>query len=142
MKSKVTINIESNLLAEARINNMNISQSTEETIRNKLMFLNGDISGINEQILEIELKKDEKELTKLQIKVAQQKELLAKIRMDRTKNEQARLEKEKERIEKAKRCHNCGNILSDKQKFHRFPKGNICNGCYLSCDKEQIRTWN
>lgn len=52
------------------------------------------------------------------------------------------LKKEKEEEERLKKCICCGNMLGEKVKKHKFAKGFVCNGCFMTAESTQIKEWN
>ena len=138
MKSKVTINVESFLLEEAKQNHINISQTTEDGLRSKLAVIKGDASNINKRLLLVQIEKEEKNVNKHTQTLIELRNQMSKIEGIENKAEEHRLNKEKTEIEAQTKCINCGNLILDK--FQQFPKGKVCHACFMSND-EGVSKW-
>lgn len=142
MKSKVTINVDTLILEEAKLYNINISSTTEEALRSNLAIQKGNVNGINKQILMVKIKKKEAEITKNTSELMVFRENLKKINEIEEKKQEEILEKEKKKVQKRTHCQNCGKFIEKKTKHHDFPIGKICNHCFLSSNSISISKWN
>lgn len=141
MKSKLTINVDTYLLEEAKDNHINFSSTMKEALQHKLAFIKQDMDGINIKITRIELEKEEKKLLKTQQKVSILRENIRKFEEKQAKSEENRLKNEKERMENAKKCIKCNKIIAELEKKHQLSKGFMCNGCYMTTPPMELRKW-
>lgn len=141
MKSKVTINVDSFIYEEAKLYRVNISRTTEDALRSYISVMKGDLSTADEALIKRRLETAERKLAKLQGEVSGYRENLAKISQIKEKKEEKRLVNEKDKIESAKRCINCGTIHEGDYKWKVFPAGIVCNSCYLSSDNSSVSKW-
>jgi len=142
MKSKVTINMDSYVVEEAKLYKVNISKSAEEAIKSYLNIMKGDVRTADEMLLRRKMERAEKQLIKLQGEISGYRSTLQKIEDIKNKTEEERLIEEKEEIEKQQRCINCGNMFGDEYKWHEFDNGKVCRSCFLNARPDDIRKWS
>lgn len=141
VKSKLTINVETWLLEEAKSYQINFSQTMEEILRHKINYLKGDLSSINIKQTKRELDRKEKKLTKIQAEVSNLRDSIQKWEELKEQKESERIQEEKEKIDKMKKCINCGKLFAEAATLHTFPKGKICNACFMTANKKAIQKW-
>lgn len=120
----------------------NITKSLTEYMQNVVATQNQDIEGIDIKLVNLEIEKLQKKISKLQSELQKQLQMKDKYEHLQQTAEEKRLLEEKQRIEAATKCINCGSFLEDGKKSHTFPKGNVCNGCFMSATGESIKRWN
>lgn len=140
MKSKVTLNCETNLLEESRNYQINLSKTLEEALINKLSFIKGDTENMDIALTKKELDKEEKKLTKIQTKVSSLRSIISQAEDLILKEEEKRIKEEKKKVEALTKCINCGSFFGDK-KAHKFNSGLVCNTCFMSGTPEDIKRW-
>jgi len=135
MKSIISVSVDSELIKRARELNFNISGTFNDFLKNMIAIETEDIDGINLEIEQKELTKNEKILAKYQKIVQKSRERIQKIQQQRDEKEQERLMKEKEKIEKAKKCRYCLIDIStfDDSKTQKLKDGTICcKNCFFN----------
>ena len=140
MKSKVTINMDSFLLDEAKQYRINISQSAEEAVQSKIGILKGDASTVDKRLLIAQIEKTEKKAVKINVELVELRQQMKGIEEYESKKEETKLIKEKKAIEQQAMCSNCG--LQIATKSHKFPIGLICNACFMCSNATQFNKWN
>lgn len=120
----------------------NVARSITEYMQNVVAQQNQDIEGINIKLTILEIDKLQKKISKLQAELLQKTQIKEKYETLQKEAEEKRLIEEKDRIEASTKCINCGNFLEGDKKSHRFPKGNVCNGCFMSATGDSIKRWN
>lgn len=120
----------------------NVRSSLEKYMNNIIAYNNQDIDGINIKLIEMDIERLQNSITKLNAELQHKQQLREKYEENRRKNEENRLELEKNALEKTKKCANCGKILNEKMKIEEFPIGKVCNTCFMSAIKEDLRRWN
>ena len=119
----------------------NVSPKVEEYMNNVICVVKQDSSGINVRLIRNKIGELEKEGSKVSAELSnlrQQLQIYEKVQAEIQSKE---LEQEKEKIENQFRCANCGNILGEKIRSHKFAIGLICNPCFLTSNKENITKW-
>jgi len=139
--SVTSVTLDGETLHKARMNNINVSKTLREALEIKLDARKGE-EVLDEQLLRLKLEGRRKELTAIQMEVNRLEEQMNLILEKKTKEDEERIMKEKEELQKQKTCANCGKVLGEKMKKHKFPIGMICNGCWQSTTGEQIKEWN
>ena len=119
----------------------NVTKALEEYMVTVVGLKSGDTDKIDLDILENEINKLSKDLSKIQTKLQNKITLKEKMQTKIQEKEIQRLEAEKKAIEEAKKCYNCGMFIQEGKKVHEFPVGNICNGCFMSMSNEQYENW-
>jgi DNA repair exonuclease SbcCD ATPase subunit len=142
MKSKVTINVETMLLEEAKSYHVNISKSTEEALTTILNIKKGNLTGAEEMLIRKKLETKQSALTKLQGEVSGLRQQLVQIEEMKNQSEEERLEKQKDYEESLRKCINCGQILEESHKKHNFKKGTVCHGCFMNMTSDSFKRWN
>lgn len=140
VKTHTTLTVDPEILKRAREKLGNLSQLFQEALESHLNTHETDIAGINYNLEKIKEKKMLKERMDLDIKIKETQEKLRIYEEEVQKKKEERLKMEKDEIERKTICQNCGAI--NAPKTHNFPIGAICNSCYLSSTKDQIKKWN
>ena len=120
----------------------NISAEIRDHLQKLVETSNINVDGINLELLKMEQEKRVKQMNQLSAEMRYFETQIEKIRELQEKNKEAELLKQKKEAEKLSKCQNCGQILPEKVKRHRFPIGAICNACFLTSNKEAIQQWN
>ena len=142
MKSKLTINVDTYILEEAKEHKINFSQTMEEVLKHKLSYLKQDIKGIDIIIIKKELKKEENKMLTSQQKVNTLRENIKKHEEMIQNDEINRLKEEKDKIDKAKTCVICNNLINDKERIMNITKDKIAHrNCYLTIDPIEMRKY-
>lgn len=141
MKSKVTINVDSFIYEEAKERKYNISATTEQALRARIEVDSGNLDDAAERVIRKKLERSERNLTQIQAKCSEYRNILAKIEEKREKSEIIRLEKQQDAVNNAKRCINCRLIQAESIKMHDFPVGQVCHGCLMGAAKDQLMKW-
>ena len=143
-KTHITISVDNVIYTDFQqtIGKGNISAKLEEYMANCVSIVKSDSSAINLKLLNNEINQLEEEQSKTSAKLTklrQQKEFYTKAQ---TETENSNLQKEKEKIENQNKCSNCGNLIGEKSRSHKFTIGLICNPCFMTSNKELIKKWN
>jgi len=138
-KSKLTINVDTYLLEDAKTSHFNFSQLMEESIKHQLAYQNGNIESIDILLTQNQLKKAEKELVKIQAQVSDLRLKVTKYEELKKEREEQRLIEEKQRIETAMRCTKCANII--KGRPVKYSDKLFCQGCYQAFDVDDYKRY-
>jgi len=101
-----------------------------------------NIEQINIEVLITNIKLQENELSRITSQYNKNVATLKKIQQQQEEKRLKELEKEREKIEAGKKCINCGKVLEDGHKFHKFEAGKVCNVCFMSSTSENYKEWN
>lgn len=119
----------------------NIKKSIEEYMSNTINLYKADIGSIDIQILNKEIGQLTHKIAKMQAELSHRQELRDKFQKEKENKERQQLELKKDKLQKAQTCLNCGQIMPDKIKKHQFPKGTVCNGCFISVLPKDVKKW-
>jgi len=139
-KQITTITIDGDLLKKAKAMQINISGSLQEYLEKIIMQNENDLDGVNLELLNIEIVRLQNELNKVQTTLSSKMKLRETIHQKQEERNMQKLEEERQKIEEAKKCFNCG-VVNENLKMHNFPVGLICNGCYQGSNGQQIKKW-
>jgi formylmethanofuran dehydrogenase subunit E len=133
-----TINVDSDVWDSLQKTGINLS----ETIRDFLLKLSGsknnDLEGFDAQLNRIELSKNIAEMTKIQAKIQNLQQNLNIFDQKQQEIQENKLKKEREELEKSKRCPDCNGIIDGKGV--NVKEGVIlCYAC--GSDKEHLRQY-
>lgn len=140
MKVQTMVTIDENLKRMAKRHEICISKAISDYLQVLVDRQNQNIDGINIEITRNKIVSLQKKITDLQVELNSLQKDAAKWEDIQEKNEEKRLNEEKEIIESQKKCINCGNIIQFKS--HKFNAGKICNPCFLGSDSESIKKWS
>ncbi len=102
----------------------------------------GNAGDINLELLAAQITHLEVQKAKICGELEQKRAVLDKARTAQEEVRIKKLEEEKQKIEDMKKCLQCKRILEEGHKVHNFPKGIVCNSCFMNSSKEQIGAWN
>jgi hypothetical protein len=119
----------------------NVSSKVEDYMNNMVNVVKQDSTGINVRLIRNKINDLEKDGSKISAELTSLKQQLQMYEKVQAENETKKLEQEKERIENQNKCANCGNILGEKVRSHKFSIGLICNPCFITSNKESIKKW-
>lgn len=141
-KTITTLSIDSEIKDQIIKAGYNMSYEVERHFQHLLNVRNKDIEGLDKEILEGRLNKLNSKIGVLVTEKSLIEDQLKNIDNLISKKKQERLEEDKKEAEAAKHCHNCGSFLPEKLTKHKFPRGYICNSCFLTAKGDQIDKWN
>ena len=104
--------------------------------------LKGNLNDINLEILKVQIVTLENQKIKVDIELNSKRAILTNALKAQEEDRIKRMETEKEAIEALKYCINCGNIIPENAKKHKFSKGYVCNGCFLVSEPEGRKGWD
>lgn len=119
----------------------NIRRTIEEHMMNVIAVNQKDATGIDIKLINMDIEKLTKKLSGIQAELQNKMELKEKYEANKMLEEETRLQTEKEKIESQKKCINCGNMIPEGTKSHTFPKGNVCNACFMSAGLGDDKKW-
>lgn len=139
MKSTTSITINPEILRLARMQSLNVSEIAEQALTNI-------VTGNTQVSLDLQknmLRKAEitDQILKLQAELSLINESINQVQENRRKEEMQLLEKKKAELEVASKCVECGEIVGDPARIHKFPIGMICHSCFLN-GKGKSKKWN
>ena len=142
-KTHITISIDDSIFTEFQsiIGRGNVSGKVEEYMGNLVNLTKEDSSAINVRLVKNKLINLEDEHSKRSIEITALRQQLQMYEKVQIETENQKLQQEKERIENQNKCANCGNILGEKVRSHKFSIGLICNPCFMTSNKESIKKW-
>ena len=141
MKAITTVGIDIKLKEKAKNLGINISKLIEDTLRNKINFKEQNFDNITKEKTAIEFEILSKKKDEIDQKHSLLSEKLANFDQKALENEKKRLENEEKFLLESKKCLECGNILNLDLKYHKFDKGILCNGCFLTA-KDTLKYTN
>jgi len=142
MKTHTTLTCDPENLQRARNLGMNLSAEFNEYLGVLIARKTQNTSAIDLELEKMRLKRLTNKMTDLQLELKACQENITKVEELNAQKQEAALEKEKEIMKKETSCMNCGQPFSEKTKTHKFTLGLICHGCFMSCDKSDIKRWN
>lgn len=142
VKTHTTVTVDIELVEEARRLNINVSGAFNEFLEGLLAKYNEDVEGINIRLERIRITKLTNQLNHIQTQLKNGQSLIARWEKIQQDKEENKLQEEKETIENAMKCINCGKIMEEQMKSHKFNKGHVCHSCFMSASKESIKGWN
>lgn len=140
-KAHTTLTIDNETLERAKKMNINISGSLQEYLEMLIARESKDIDKINIELERRKLKKAKEEREDINLKIKEYETNIANYEEYIKKQEDKKLQEEKEKIELLKTCINCNKILEEGNKRHEFPIGLICNVCFVNEGKENYKRW-
>ena len=120
----------------------NVTKSLEDYMVTTVAAQTGDIEKVEIKIIDKKIQKMQKELTKIQAEL--QKNLSIREKYDKIleEKETKRLQNQKIQIQNQKVCIHCGNNIPEFAKSHQFPKGVVCNGCFMASSPDDVKRWS
>ena len=115
----------------------NIKRHLEEYMVNVIATTNQDIDGINIRLVNLEIGKLTRELTKIKSKLDSKVAIKTKYEEREEEMKQSKLKEERKKIEQAQKCQNCGKIVTDPSLLQM--DGKICKGCFMSLPANELR---
>jgi len=140
-KTHTTLTIDGEVLDKAKALQINISGEFQKFLEKMVMTYESDVEGINLELLNIELAK--LKTNKMKIDMELQSKLRTKEMLENIikQKDEERLKQEKEAIENAKKCINCGRTIEEGNTSHKFGKGIVCHSCFMSADGSAVKRW-
>ena len=120
----------------------NVSQRIESYMQEACDLQDSDLDGVDRSLVKLRRDNNVKMKEKLTMEIQHDDKLLAKYDQIMTDKKESQLKSEKERIESESKCLSCNDILSEKKKTYRLPKGNVCHACFMSSNAEMVKGWN
>lgn len=142
MKAITSISVEPEVLSSARKMNLNISATCETALRQAIHVKDGDANDINLELLYINRQALQNAQIKGGAELAEINRKIEEIEAIRVRQQAEQLQKEKEKIEAAKKCINCGRTLNPELKSHPYKLGIVCNACFMLSHKADHDRWN
>lgn len=144
MKGNIHILVDPNTYKEfmAIVGRGNLTRTIEQFMLNTIAVNNKDTKGIDIKLLNNDLERLKRKLSKIQAELTQKQKLKEKYEEEHRKAEELALIEEKERIEAKHKCIQCGRIINEAEKIHKFPKGSVCSGCFMAADSSNIKRWS
>lgn len=143
MKTHTTLTIDAELLERAKSLGINISGAFNEYLAGYIQQQTQDVAGINIELEKIKRNKITAKITTLQSELKVCEKNIEVWNLAKEKEEEQRLQEEKERIDLVNRCSNCHNVFGEDYKgWNTFPIGKICKSCFLGASKENFIKWN
>lgn len=139
-KTHITVSLDNETASTLRDMKINISGTINEMLQNYINQYNNDIEGINIRIEQINAQKYLKKINHYQALLKATNVRIEKYKEMQVAIEESKLKAEKEKIEAQKRCIKCGNMWED-HKWVKFDAGNVCQSCYRSASKEDVKSW-
>ena len=119
----------------------NVTNNFEDYMMRTIATEKADITGIDIQLLNIEIGRLTKRLTKIQAEIKAKIALKEQYEQNGKEKEEEVLKQEKERLESSQTCDNCKRIIPEIMKIHKFAKGQICQACYGSLPAADLKGW-
>lgn len=141
MKSQLTITVDTELLKRAKIKKLNVSEECERGLMLKVNFMDNNTEEFDKEVLNKELKDCEEIFYEKQQQIIQIKGKLEQIKEKQLENDKKELEKTKNKTKLEKSCLNCGILLGNEENVQKFPKGLVCQSCYMAGNKESMKKW-
>lgn len=143
-KRNVMINIDSETLErfDRAIGQGNRSEAISKYMETYSLTKDDDVDGINAEILRREITELNRGISDLQAQRESKQQVLDEYYRCRDEKEQQELQDQRDKLEAASKCINCGNFLDDRKKQHKFSKGNVCHACYLGMTGEDVKKWS
>lgn len=142
MKTHTTVSVDAELIEKAKTLNINVSGNFNDYLSSLINQRQNNLEGINIELEMIKQRKLQTQFNNIKMELDDCTQKIGRYQELEEQKKQQELEKEKQRIEASTKCINCGSFLEEGKKSHRFPKGNVCNGCFLSSNSESIKRWN
>lgn len=139
-KRTIAITVDSDTIQRVRQLNINISGTISEFLENLIASHDQNIGVINIRLEKLERDKAIKKLGYWKSQLNERDNRINNYEEMKAEQEKARLEKEKQEIERKGRCANCGSGKS--AKWYPFKIGNVCVSCFLAADKDIIARWS
>ena len=123
----------------------NVTKSFANFMENTINIAKQDAGKINLSLLQLEIDKIHKQISKLSSELNKKMALKDQLVLEIEEKKQKELQKEKETIENQQKCSHC-NFPILKGKTFTFPIGIICQSCYSNnmadnIDKWRLKTW-
>ena len=120
----------------------NVTRAFQDYMMNTICVQSKDVDGIDIQLVNMDISKLQKEISEKQAQLNEKVQLKTKYEANITEIERKKLEKQKAETERLSKCQNCGQILPEKAKRHKFNVGAICHACYMTADANSYQKWN
>lgn len=141
-KAHITLSIDSEIIEAIRSTGVNMSKEVNDYFKTWLVANESNTENLNIELTRLQLEKNLKKLNHYQVAVKSCRTKLDRWEEQQKEMQEGKLQKEKEDIESMNRCVDCGNLIPEVAKRHKFPSGAVCNACFLTSSKENIRKWN
>ena len=118
----------------------NVKKTIQEYMLNFISVNNQDYDNIDLRILDNEIIKLRKDISKMQNQLGKKLNLKDKYIQKKEEIERARLISEKKLIEESNKCKKCGKIIRAGQIKHKlYDLKVICNNCFLALSPAEIK---
>ncbi len=141
-KTHVNITVDYEYWLKAKELNINLSRSFNDFLGTLIAQTGRDINKINILMVQKELAKLKTQMASIASEITQKESLVVQYQAIQDKKQKELLEKEKDRIMKSKTCLKCQRELTKEEKQVSFPKGIVCQGCFMTASKDDVNDWN
>ena len=100
---------------------------------------NDPLGEKNIELAKLEIEKYVRVISEAQTKLQKSRAIIKNYEFSRLNQEEKRIKNEKEKLEKAHTCINCGLTITGKSM--NFPKGIVCYDCFRADGVEKGRNW-
>ena len=141
-KENTMLSLNSDLKAQARDYNINLSQLLEDSIKGMLAVKSGDM---NERVIEIkkrELKEEEHKLIKTQSTVTGLRSEINKFNEQQEQEQQEQREQEKQKVIDSKKCPICNFVIENDNLAMDFKNKKVHKHCFLNLTPERLKELN
>lgn len=118
----------------------NVTKDIQTYMQSRSSVRNESVRSTIIDLKELELLEEKKK--EIDQKVSEKRRIVDAAESAAKEEEIAKFRLEQEAAIAAKKCIACGDYLSEKLKNHKFKRGFVCNGCFLSSNSESVKGWN
>lgn len=119
----------------------NVRKKLEEFMVSFNAQQSGDVDEISIEELNIDIHRLENTKTRIITELESKVAIRDRIKESLENKRKMALEAERERIQNAMKCLQCGKVMKDDHTTHSFDKGIVCNSCFLGANKEKLSRW-
>lgn len=141
-KQNVMINIDSDILKrfDRAIGKGNRSEAVSKYMQTYSLTKDDNVDGINAEIIRHEILDLNKKISDTQAEREKKQSILDAYYKKKNEAEQKELRLQREKLQVANKCLKCGNLI-DSKKHKVFPKGLVCQSCFLAASGEDVKGW-
>ena len=136
-----SLRVDESDLKDAKSIGINISKEVRQLLKNLINRQQNDFEGVSLTILIKQRDKLLKSLSVSNVELSRINNQIDELKKAQEDKMMKQLEDERNRIEESNKCIKCGSKYTGAIKYHNFPKGKVCNGCYTVADAKQIKGW-
>lgn len=141
-KSHVTLSVDNDILINAKLKNINLSELFTESLKSQLHFFEADFNNYNLQLKEKELKQKLDKIRLMQIEANTLRDEVQKYRDIQQQQLEEQLQKQKDAVDKANTCLVCKSLIPEKHKKHRLAQGYVCDNCFMTTNPFELNKYN